>query len=290
MTSSGTTSLQSTTGANNPNSASPYPHLSNQFLMGAFYLVVVATLEVTVLEFVFQSHFSPPSSGHYFPSTYHTLTRVETSELTHTLFCLGPTLLHTSSGVPVAPPARMCTVSHCHKILPGFYRYKRCEQHRLQNRYHSKLKRVREKVVKAIGPGGSSVGSRTGGEEGEDHENNKGEGGSRNNGKGKGKEKEQEKEMRRKEKEEETQDDMEVPVMSVPIAADGGKVRGESKEVGPPFPFVHCAVIIFLCDLDRCSLHRRRSVIIRASQKGVVIFYCLECDGGRVRCVEHGRR
>ena len=44
----------------------------------------------------------------------------------------------------------MCTVSHCHKILPGFYRYKRCEQHRLQNRYHSKLKRVREKGEKAV--------------------------------------------------------------------------------------------------------------------------------------------
>ena len=42
-------------------------------------------------------------------------------------------------------PARMCTVAHCHKILPGSYRYKRCEQHRLQNRHHdqSKLKRVR---------------------------------------------------------------------------------------------------------------------------------------------------
>lgn len=51
----------------------------------------------------------------------------------------------------------MCTVSHCHKILPGFYRYKRCEQHRLQNRYHSKLKRVREKVVKAIGPNGEEL-------------------------------------------------------------------------------------------------------------------------------------
>lgn len=57
------------------------------------------------------------------------------------------------SGGPVAPlPARMCTVSHCHKILPGFYRFKRCEQHRLQNRYHSQLKRVREKEVKAAGP------------------------------------------------------------------------------------------------------------------------------------------
>ncbi|TFK68545.1 hypothetical protein BDN72DRAFT_675058 [Pluteus cervinus] len=50
--------------------------------------------------------------------------------------------------LPFTLPARMCTVSHCHKILPGFYRYKRCEQHRLQNRYHSQLKRVREKVVK----------------------------------------------------------------------------------------------------------------------------------------------
>jgi hypothetical protein len=45
----------------------------------------------------------------------------------------------------------MCTVSHCHKILPGSYRYKRCEQHRLQNRYHSNLKRLREKVFKGIG-------------------------------------------------------------------------------------------------------------------------------------------
>jgi hypothetical protein len=49
-------------------------------------------------------------------------------------------------------PARMCTVSHCHKILPGNYRYKRCEQHRLQNRRHSQLKRVREKEVKGVGP------------------------------------------------------------------------------------------------------------------------------------------
>ena len=49
-------------------------------------------------------------------------------------------------------PARMCTVSYCHKILPGYYRYKRCEQHRLQNRHHSQLKRVREKEVKAGGP------------------------------------------------------------------------------------------------------------------------------------------
>lgn len=49
-------------------------------------------------------------------------------------------------------PARMCTVSHCHKILPGYYKYKRCEQHRLQNRHHSQLKRVREREVKGVGP------------------------------------------------------------------------------------------------------------------------------------------
>lgn len=49
-------------------------------------------------------------------------------------------------------PARMCTVSHCHKILPGFYRYKRCEQHRIQNRQHSKVKKVREQDVKAAEP------------------------------------------------------------------------------------------------------------------------------------------
>ncbi|KAJ7222428.1 hypothetical protein GGX14DRAFT_663758 [Mycena pura] len=47
-------------------------------------------------------------------------------------------------------PARMCTVSHCHKILPGSYRYKRCETHRVQNRWHSKLKRGREKIEKGF--------------------------------------------------------------------------------------------------------------------------------------------
>ena len=47
-------------------------------------------------------------------------------------------------------PARMCTVSHCHAILPGQYHYRQCKQHRLQNRHHSKLQRVREKEVKAI--------------------------------------------------------------------------------------------------------------------------------------------
>lgn len=44
----------------------------------------------------------------------------------------------------------MCTVSHCHVILSGEYKYRRCEQHRLQNRHHSKLKRVREKEEKAV--------------------------------------------------------------------------------------------------------------------------------------------
>lgn len=60
-------------------------------------------------------------------------------------------------------PARMCTVSHCHKILPGYYKYKRCEQHRLQNRHHSQLKRVREKEVKAVEPEdvGIEAGERT---------------------------------------------------------------------------------------------------------------------------------
>ncbi|KAG6909118.1 hypothetical protein DXG01_001992 [Tephrocybe rancida] len=41
-------------------------------------------------------------------------------------------------------PTRMCTVSHCHTILPPMHRYKRCEQHRMQNRHHSQLKRIRE--------------------------------------------------------------------------------------------------------------------------------------------------
>ncbi|KAF9029147.1 hypothetical protein BDZ89DRAFT_1065672 [Hymenopellis radicata] len=65
----------------------------------------------------------------------------------------------TSSDKPVPNlPPHMCTVSHCHKILPGSYLFKRCEQHRLQNRHHSQLKRVREKEVKSVGPPEGSVG------------------------------------------------------------------------------------------------------------------------------------
>ncbi|KAJ7508712.1 hypothetical protein B0H11DRAFT_1966401 [Mycena galericulata] len=65
---------------------------------------------------------------------------------------MGPLDTRYSHQVPpdVPLPARMCTVSHCHKILPGFYRYKRCEIHRLQNRWHGKLKRGREKIEKGF--------------------------------------------------------------------------------------------------------------------------------------------
>lgn len=45
--------------------------------------------------------------------------------------------------------ARMCTVSHCREILPPSHKYLRCERHRVQNRHHSKLKRVRDKESKA---------------------------------------------------------------------------------------------------------------------------------------------
>lgn len=63
----------------------------------------------------------------------------------------GPLL--TSSEDKNGPyPARMCTVSHCHTILTGNYKYRRCEQHRAQNRHHSQLKRVREKELKAPNP------------------------------------------------------------------------------------------------------------------------------------------
>uniref|UniRef100_A0A0W0FZD3 Uncharacterized protein n=1 Tax=Moniliophthora roreri TaxID=221103 RepID=A0A0W0FZD3_MONRR len=64
---------------------------------------------------------------------------------------------HSTSALPVSAstlvlPQRMCTVSHCHTILPGHYLYKRCDRHRQQNRKHGKLKRAREKVVKGKGP------------------------------------------------------------------------------------------------------------------------------------------
>jgi hypothetical protein len=46
-------------------------------------------------------------------------------------------------------PVRLCTVSHCHTTLDADYPYRRCERHRLQNRHHSKLKRVRDKKEKS---------------------------------------------------------------------------------------------------------------------------------------------
>lgn len=56
------------------------------------------------------------------------------------------------AGASALPPIRMCTVSHCHVILSGDYEYRRCEQHRVQNRHHSKLKRVRDKEEKGMLP------------------------------------------------------------------------------------------------------------------------------------------
>ncbi|OSX63459.1 hypothetical protein POSPLADRAFT_1139796 [Postia placenta MAD-698-R-SB12] len=59
----------------------------------------------------------------------------------------APEAMQALQNIPLAP--RMCTVSHCREILSGDYKFLRCERHRLQNRYHSKLKRVRDKEVKA---------------------------------------------------------------------------------------------------------------------------------------------
>lgn len=53
------------------------------------------------------------------------------------------------AGPSMPRPSRMCTVSHCREVLPPDYQYLRCDRHRLQNRHHSKLKRVRDKEVKA---------------------------------------------------------------------------------------------------------------------------------------------
>lgn len=61
----------------------------------------------------------------------------------------GPSGQGSVDGQPTPRPPRMCTVSHCREILPGDYQYLRCERHRIQNRHHSKLKRVRDKEVKA---------------------------------------------------------------------------------------------------------------------------------------------
>ncbi|KAF8838408.1 hypothetical protein BDN67DRAFT_95359 [Paxillus ammoniavirescens] len=82
----------------------------------------------------------------------------------------GPGPIFAEDGTVRGPvlPARMCTVSHCHRVLSGHYKYRRCEQHRLQNRYHSRLKRVREKDLKAIGPGVFDDGDLSD-EEDEDH-------------------------------------------------------------------------------------------------------------------------
>ncbi|KAL1662559.1 hypothetical protein GGF50DRAFT_58708 [Schizophyllum commune] len=66
----------------------------------------------------------------------------------------GATVTNPSSSQnqAVTPAVRMCTVSHCHQVLPRAYQYKRCEQHRVQNRHHSTLKRVRERAAKEAGP------------------------------------------------------------------------------------------------------------------------------------------
>ncbi|KAI9063536.1 hypothetical protein FKP32DRAFT_1757971 [Trametes sanguinea] len=88
----------------------------------------------------------------------------------------GPSSELGPDGQPIPRPPRMCTVSHCREILPGEYEYLRCEKHRVQNRHHSKLKRVRDKEVKAqaydgwataVGARSASVGSADEGQDGE---------------------------------------------------------------------------------------------------------------------------
>ncbi|OSD08132.1 hypothetical protein PYCCODRAFT_1456033 [Trametes coccinea BRFM310] len=87
----------------------------------------------------------------------------------------GPSSELGPDGQPIPRPPRMCTVSHCREILPGEYQYLRCEKHRVQNRHHSKLKRVRDKEVKAQAYDGwaAAVGARSasvGSVDGERHE------------------------------------------------------------------------------------------------------------------------
>ena len=66
----------------------------------------------------------------------------------------------------------MCTVSHCREILPPNYGFLRCERHRIQNRHHSRLKRVRDKESKAQALEGwaAAVGIHTGGTRGSSEE------------------------------------------------------------------------------------------------------------------------
>ncbi|KAF7308543.1 WD-REPEATS-REGION domain-containing protein [Mycena chlorophos] len=74
-------------------------------------------------------------------------------------------LAHGKIAVPMPPPdpkfsrasadsnrpaLRVCSVSHCHKILLSSYKYKRCETHRQQGRWHGLIKRGRDKVQKGI--------------------------------------------------------------------------------------------------------------------------------------------
>nr|GAT43609.1 predicted protein [Mycena chlorophos] len=74
-------------------------------------------------------------------------------------------LAHGKVAVPMPPPdpkfsrasadsnrpaLRVCSVSHCHKILLSSYKYKRCETHRQQGRWHGLIKRGWDKVQKGI--------------------------------------------------------------------------------------------------------------------------------------------
>ncbi|KZT10346.1 uncharacterized protein LAESUDRAFT_721683 [Laetiporus sulphureus 93-53] len=90
-----------------------------------------------------------PPLSHPLADDWHEWNGVDEGQV-HSPGALVPSTDGRSSVVTVLPrPPRMCTVSHCREILPGDYPYLRCERHRIQNRHHSKLKRVRDKEVKA---------------------------------------------------------------------------------------------------------------------------------------------
>ncbi|KIK70053.1 hypothetical protein GYMLUDRAFT_67310 [Collybiopsis luxurians FD-317 M1] len=55
------------------------------------------------------------------------------------------------------PLQHICTVSHCHIVLPGTYIYKRCEKHRAQDRAHGRLRLKRVRLGLITGKSSSSA-------------------------------------------------------------------------------------------------------------------------------------
>ncbi|KAJ3840460.1 hypothetical protein F5878DRAFT_613092 [Lentinula raphanica] len=86
----------------------------------------------------------PPASSSTDPGPSHVPEARSNSDQSNDALDEEPVTADAAVTPSTSRPPHICTVYHCHTVLPGTYRYKRCEKHRLQTLTHTKLRLERK--------------------------------------------------------------------------------------------------------------------------------------------------